>query len=160
VSTPFGDFTKWCLFGNIYPMEIQEHRRKRLRQWIEQHHAGNVSNFARLVKMQQSQVADTLDGRKSFGEKVARKFETRAKMPLEWLDANAPAPKASAQDLKVAYHGVYLTRAGAELAAEWEKLDVVDRVRHEEAILGDVKRTVLSRRKPRPAKSTGRDADE
>jgi transcriptional regulator with XRE-family HTH domain len=65
----------------------------------------------------------------------------------------APRETADGEELKQAYHGVWLTRAGALLAAEWEKLDVADRAEIEGQILTRVaklKRHERSQSKDRP----------
>lgn len=52
------------------------------------------------------------------------------------------------RDATSAYHGVQLTRAGALLAAEWEKLDVSDRAEIEGIILTRVASKKRDGRKP------------
>lgn len=83
-------------------MEIQELRRKRLREWIDTHHGGVALQFANRVKKPQSQIADMLRGAKSFGEKVARALESSAGMPAGYLDssddAQPDAPRRSTSD--------------------------------------------------------------
>ena len=53
---------------------------------------------------------------------------------------------------KALYHGVLLTRAGALLAADWERLDVADRIEIEEQIRERVRDKVRDNRKPSPPK--------
>jgi hypothetical protein len=86
-STPNRDFTKWCNPLHTQSVDstnpVQEFRRNALRAYIAKHFPrdgdpkGNVSAFAVTVRMAQSQVADMLDGRKPFGEKVAAKIAER-----------------------------------------------------------------------------------
>lgn len=72
-------------------MQIQDTRRTRLRQLIEDRFDGNVSRFAERVGKSQSQIQDTLDRRKSFGERLARDLEERAGVPIGWLDQDSGA---------------------------------------------------------------------
>ena len=74
-ATPFGDFTKWCKPKHTAAMVRQDIRRAALRAAIDQEFEGNVSRFAAAAGKSQSQIADMLDGRKPFGEKVARSIE-------------------------------------------------------------------------------------
>lgn len=85
-ATPFGDFTKRCLIGTLPGMKIQEVRRARLRRFIDERYEGNVSRFAAAAGKSQSQIADMLDLRKSFGERVARSLEEKLGLPGGWLD--------------------------------------------------------------------------
>lgn len=91
--------------------------------------------------MSPTQIADMLSGTKSFGEKVARKLEALAKMPELWLDRDDVSDEP-----RLSYHGVMLTRAGALLGAEWEKLDVSDRIEMQLEIEARVKRKKLAER--------------
>lgn len=67
-------------------MDIQETRREKLRQFIEEQFAGNVSRFAASVGKAQSQLADMLSGRKSFGERIARALEQSLGLSSGYLD--------------------------------------------------------------------------
>jgi hypothetical protein len=127
-------------------MDIQELRRQQLREWIKFNHESVVMRFAAAINKPQPQVADMLSGRKSFGEKVARQIEQLAKMPPMYLDT--PPGGLAVREPTLGYHGVQLTRAGALLAAEWEKLDVAKRLKFETKILAEVAKGVRSRRKP------------
>lgn len=127
-------------------VEIQELRRRRLRDWIKANHESVVMRFAASINKPQSQVADMLDKRKSFGEKIARQIERLAKMPPLYLDTD-PSAGSGAREPTLAYHGIQLTRAGALLAAEWEKLDLADRLELERQILMRVAKSVRGRRK-------------
>lgn len=119
--------------------ELVEKRRARLAEWIRRNHDDNATAFARSVDKKQSQIADMLDGRKSFGEKVARDLELRARMPVGYLDSDT-------DDDRLMYHGLLLTRAAAQLAAEWEKLDLADRIELEEEIRRRVQTRILGER--------------
>lgn len=67
-------------------MEIQDHRRERLRAWIEQEggHAAAVRKFA-LTESQASYLSQVLNGY-SIAEKSARSWEDRLHMPRGYLD--------------------------------------------------------------------------
>lgn len=117
-ATPFRDFTGRCKSGDTYIVDIQEVRRKQLRKWIDGHHDEVVSRFAVAVRKQQSQIADMLDGRKSFGERVARDLEERADMPVGYLDAAGAAAETHRETL----WNVNLSREEAEVGREWGKL--------------------------------------
>lgn len=67
-------------------MELTDLRRKRLLALIGELDSGNVTAFSRRIGRSQSQVADMLAGRKSFGEKVARDIEQRLDLVRGWLD--------------------------------------------------------------------------
>ena len=67
-------------------MDVQTNRRERLRQFIEEQHAGNVSRFAASVGKSQPQIADMLNGRKSFGERVARSLEESLGISAGYFD--------------------------------------------------------------------------
>ena len=67
-------------------MSIQQTRRTSLRRIIDQRFDGNVSRFAQSAGKAQSQIADMLDGRKAFGERVARTIESNLHLPVGYLD--------------------------------------------------------------------------
>lgn len=78
-------------------MEVQDIRRKRLRELVDERSAGNITAFADKVKKSSSQINDMLAARKPFGEKVARDLERRCRKPEGWLDHEHDA--AATQDL-------------------------------------------------------------
>ena len=121
--------------------DLVTRRRARLQSWITKHCNDNASAFARDVNKNQSYIADLLRGKKSFGEKAARDLEIRAKMPDGYLDSDSDDG-----DPRLMYHGILLTRAAALLAAEWEKLDLVDRIELEEEVRRRVQRKVVTDR--------------
>lgn len=116
-------------------------RRQRLRQWIDAKHGGNITAFADSIGRKQPQISDVLAGAKSFGEKLARRIEDKAGMPKRYLDG----PDVTGQ-LTALYHGVKLTRSGALLGAEWEKLPIDLRADFEEKILAAVAKHIRSQR--------------
>lgn len=83
-------------------------------------------------------------GRKTIGGDYAREVEKKLGLPAYWLDGEL-GPKI--QEPRQAYHGVFLTRAGALLGAEWEKLDVADRAELETAIYERVARRMRGKRR-------------
>lgn len=85
-ATLFGDFTVWCGRTDSQTMNIQDLRRHILRAYIDARFSGNVSRFAQEAKKQQSQVADMLDGRKAFGERIARTLEGTLRLPRGYFD--------------------------------------------------------------------------
>lgn len=114
-------------------MDIHEVRRAALRAYIRQHlprdgHAnGNVSAFAYKVGMKQSQIADMLDGRKSFGEKVARKIERQIRtthdLPDLDLDRDVSVEMLNSERTKDASSGrEQLSAKALRFAADWEQL--------------------------------------
>jgi len=74
-------------------MDEQAVRRGKLREAIRRDWQGNVSRFATAAGKKQSQIADMLDARKPFGEKVARSIESAVGWSRGWLDEpDAPEP--------------------------------------------------------------------
>ncbi len=67
-------------------MEIQEIRRKRLRQLIADRFEGSQSKLVEATGENQGEISALLRS-KSFGEKKARKLEQKADLPAGWLDA-------------------------------------------------------------------------
>ena len=117
-------------------------RRDRLKAWIKSECEGVQQRFIAKTKIPQSQLSDMLRGAKSFGEKAARKIEGLAGMPAGYLDGDT----LDVQGITALYHGIALTRAGALLAAEWEKLDLTDRIEIEQEIQARVARKVRQSR--------------
>jgi hypothetical protein len=120
-------------------MDIQEERRGRLRAYIatnfprEGSDRGNVNAFAQMIGIQQSQIADMLDRRKSFGEKVARRLEAEAAkrnmppMNLDGVDTGASEQPAltsatHVQEPTTRLYGHDVTEEAVMFAKEWEKL--------------------------------------
>lgn len=66
-------------------MEIQDIRRARLAQLIDERYEGSQSKFIERTGENQSEVSALLR-HKSFGEKKARKIEVKAELPVGWLD--------------------------------------------------------------------------
>jgi|GEM_PF-5418463 len=92
----------------ISPKETAEHRRKRLRMWIDENFDRSQSAFIddaskRSKKpMNQGELSAILSGKKSFGEKKARSLETQGGMPFMWLDDdNSPPQEPSDDDFEI-----------------------------------------------------------
>jgi len=66
-------------------MEIQDIRRARLAQLIDERYEGSQSKFVEHTGENQGEVSALLR-HKSFGEKKARKIEVKAELPVGWLD--------------------------------------------------------------------------
>lgn len=142
-QTQFWDCPKppACLDNN----GVEEHdtRRAALRAWIDKHNDGNVTEFARKHGLNQSHLSEMFAGKRPIGERVARTIETKAKMPARHLEKFSGAVK----EASAPYHGILLTRAGAQLGAEWEKLDIVRRAHYEQLIYGEVAQKIRTSRK-------------
>lgn len=88
-------------------------------------------------------------GGKAIGEDLARSWEKTLGLPRYWFDGASDA--TAVREPTQVYHGVRLTRAGALLAQEWEKLDLPDRIDVESDVLQKVAKKVRDERKrPRP----------
>lgn len=79
-ATPFGDFPKWCEESQTYGVsddaneEVQKARRETLSVYIRKHF-GSINAFANALERKQPQLNETLNGDRSFGEKLARSLE-------------------------------------------------------------------------------------
>lgn len=78
-------------------MEIQENRRLRLRQLIDDRFDRSQARFVEESGENQGEVSALLNGKKSFGEKKARKLESKVSLPTGWLD-EPMAGDAASQD--------------------------------------------------------------
>lgn len=132
----------------------QDVRRAALRAWIDKHHKGNVAAFSREAKLRQPHIAEMLVSKRVLGEKAARSIEKKAGMPPRHLEGVSGGTK----EAKHTYHGILLTRAGALLGAEWEKLDIDRRAHYEQQIYAEVAQKVRNSRKG-PASRHAQDED-
>jgi len=116
------------------PVVIQQVRRNRLRQWIDDKFDGVASRFAASVGKSQPQIQDMLSGRKSFGERIARDLERRGQMGKGWLDAESGPVVA---DRAAATHSWSISPSAeeAEVGREWGKLEEPQRSCVREQIL-------------------------
>lgn len=80
-----------CERHTLDRMDIPAHeiRKRRVRQWIDEHFEGNVAAFCRYYQMPKTTAAylsQLFNGLRQFGEKAARKMEQQAGKPHGWLD--------------------------------------------------------------------------
>jgi hypothetical protein len=127
-------------------VDIQDVRREALRAWIKASPEKNVTQFAAKWKLNQSHLSEMLAGKRVLGERAARNIERKAKIPPRHLEGLSGGTKEAA----VPYHGILLTRAGAALGAEWEKLDIDRRAHFEQMIYSEVAKKIRSSRKAPP----------
>lgn len=71
-------------------MDKVDIRRANLQRLINELAGGNVTAFGRMTKKKQSQLADMLDGRKGFGERVAESIEDQLNLEPGWLSTPQP----------------------------------------------------------------------
>jgi hypothetical protein len=79
-----------------------ENRRKQLRKWIKDHCGGSQAAFISSTNDGEKQInqgeLSGLLGKKSFGEKRARRLEQQAKMPTNYLEkVSQPEPPMIAE---------------------------------------------------------------
>jgi hypothetical protein len=129
--------------GENSGVEKEDVRRSNLRAWIASSPEANVTAFARKWNLRQSHLSEILSGKRPFGERLARSIEKKAKIPRDYLDRINDGPK----EPTASYHGISLTRAGALLGAEWEKLDLDKRIEYEQKIYAEVAKKVRNSRK-------------
>lgn len=67
-------------------MDIQEIRRKRLQLLIDKNYDGKQSVFIAETGANQGELSALLSGKRTFGERKARKIEKLAKIKEGWLD--------------------------------------------------------------------------
>lgn len=75
-------------------MEIQDIRRARLAQLIQEKYEGSQAKFVDETGENQGEVSGLLRT-KAFGEKKARKLEEKCGLPRGWLDTDPAAEPAS-----------------------------------------------------------------
>jgi len=127
-------------------MNIQDTRRARLAQLIEEQYGGSQTKFVEKTGENQSEISGLLRT-KSFGERKARKLEERAGVECGWLDMSAtPSPQeGSRNDTPVHYipkakpveHSVKRGYVAAQEEPEWmalvyltqRELDLISRFR-------------------------------
>jgi phage repressor protein C with HTH and peptisase S24 domain len=106
LSTSF-DERRWF---HCVTMSLKLVRIDRLKQFQKSRNVG-VVELGQLIGRKTNQTSDLLNGRASFGEKVARSIEEAAHLPVGWLDqadeslvpiaAEPPAVYASTEDLVI-----------------------------------------------------------
>lgn len=130
-------------------------RRTTLRELIKDPRwNGNVSAFARDAQKPASQIQDMLDGRKAFGEKVARQIEQRIGLPLGTLDG-APPVSPIVRESAVVY-GSPITAEASLVGREWDKLSEPIRTHIRQMIhmlVGTQVRARRAKKKDRPSRA-------
>lgn len=96
-------------------------RRKRLRQWIDDHHQGNQAAFVARTGINQGELSLLLRD-KSFGEKKAAKIEEASGMPPGYLSGE-PISQVSEIESNGDYVRVRQLDAEAGMGSEIENLD-------------------------------------
>jgi hypothetical protein len=76
-------------------MEIQDIRRARLAQLIQERYGNSQARFVDETGENQGEVSGLLRA-KSFGERKARKLEAKCSLPVGWLDID-PTSEAAVQ---------------------------------------------------------------
>lgn len=128
------------------PDDVKKIRHQRFLQLLR---TKKAVELAGILGVADNYISRVRSGIKSIGEESARDWEKKLGLPKYWFDGLA---NDSARESTAMYHGVELTRAGALLAAEWEKLDVGDRAELEGEIFSRVakkKRQERDKTKPR-----------
>lgn len=111
----------------------------------------SVASVCEALDVTPGYVSHMKTGRKGIGGDYARKIEKALGLSKYWLDGELAT--GADREAKASYHGVMLTRAGALLAAEWEKLDVADRAEIEGEIYARVAKKVRgARHAPAPGR--------
>ncbi len=147
--------------GRMYDA-LKERRRIRfgelVTEWLSK--GKKAKDLAEALDVPPDYVSRCKTGTKGIGENNAREWERLLKKPEYWFDkTNAELEVAHRAEPMLAYHGVLLTRAGALLAAEWEKLDVGDRIEVEAMVMTKVGQKVRDKR-ARPSKALSKDPNE
>jgi len=115
-----------------------------------------LADKIKLLRKQQRMSQAELAKRAKVSQQLITKIETGAVRETRKLPQIARAlgltveqmlnDQSTIREPTSSYHGVQLTRSGALLAAEWEKLDVSDRAEIEGEILARVGRRVRGSR--------------
>lgn len=140
------DYRRRTPTGENSGVKKEDIRRSNLRAWIASSEEKTVTAFCRKWGLRQSHLSEILAGKRPIGERLARSIEKKAKIPPDHLDRVNDGPKEPV----ASYHGIALTRAGALLGAEWEKLDLDKRIEFEQRIYAEVAKKVRSSRKAPP----------
>lgn len=94
-------------YGRLAAVDMKPIRIERLKLFAKRHGvADDHSGLGLLIGKKPNQVYNLLEGRASFGEKVARSIEEAAGLPVRWLDGEeamrAAANRMSAEVLEIA----------------------------------------------------------
>lgn len=136
------------------PDRLKKIRHGRFLELLDKYRAVEL---AKLLSKPDNYISNVKNQRKAIGEDLAREWEQTLGLPKYWFDGNDQGSQIA--EPKSPYHGVYLTRAGALLAAEWEKLDIQDRVEVEEIILTKVAAMKRQQRRKRPEDPKNKQTD-
>lgn len=131
---------------------LREFRRKRFLEVLRTHRAVDLVD---VLGVPADYISRVKTGRNGIGEEYARSWERLLGKPEYWFDKPDATIPAVAEK-KALYHGILLTRAGAQLAAEWERLDVADRIEIKELIRQRVRDSIRQSRRPPGEKGTPR----
>ena len=131
---------------------LREFRRTRFLEILRERKAVDL---VEVLGVPADYISRVKTGRKGIGEQYARAWEKALGKPEFWFDKPDNLVPMVAED-RALYHGILLTRAGALLAAEWEKLDVADRIEIEETIRQRVRDNIRDKRRPEPGKGAQR----
>jgi hypothetical protein len=103
-------------------MDKYMHRRLRLQQLIESRFGGSKAEFAKESGVSPAYLSRILNPdstqHKRIGEDFARNVESRLRLAPGWLDDEGTAKPREATTL----YGIAISREGAAVGAEWEKL--------------------------------------
>jgi hypothetical protein len=135
-ATPFRDFTIWGnpahnpgMGGKTKDDPVHIARRDKLVGYIranfpsETNPKGNVSAFAEAIGKKQSQIADVIDGRKPFGEKLAQGLEKLVSEKLSISPWNKPELRFDVgREAIQTFYGIPLSREAVEFAADWQRM--------------------------------------
>lgn len=100
------------------PKVESAHRLQRLLHYLSTECGGNRNELARRIGRSPSQTNDMLNGRKSFGEKIARAIEDQIGKPHGWLDLPDGYDLLLTQDEQSLIHNLrQLPKAEQELLA-------------------------------------------
>lgn len=106
-------------------LKQQDVRRRAFRHQLEQdkRFEGVVNRFAIKFDTSQSVLSGALSGRKSFGARLARKYERLAGWQKEVLEREPGSMPQQVADPRLILHGLQITREEAELGIQWGKLN-------------------------------------
>lgn len=133
------------------PDSTKEVRHARFLELLKKHRA---KDLAVKLDKPENYISNVKNRRKAIGEDLAREWEKLLGLPKYWFDGHDSVNEPPA---KYTAYGVSVTRAGMLLAAEWENLDLDERIEVEQDIHERVKRkknTERAARKKQPSANT------
>jgi transcriptional regulator with XRE-family HTH domain len=103
-------------------MDKYTHRRLRLQQVIESRFGGSQAEFSKEASVSPAYLSRILNPEsaqhKRIGENLARNVEARLRLPSGWLDDEGASKAREPTTL----YGITISREGAVVGAEWDKL--------------------------------------